>query len=138
MSASAPYVLAALIRATLCDGNWCGTVDANGTGSSSEAEISSYLWIFRPCQRLGKLFFLLKYLYQLYTGVGGFSDPPDSVTPGHCVLGLSDPPVTESAGLSDPLAHASISITIAGYRPSMAVTSMSVTSKRVSRSLQGI
>ena len=29
-------------------------------------------------------------------GVGGFSDPPDSVTPGHCVLGLSDPPVTES------------------------------------------
>ena len=39
------------------------------------------------------------------------------------------------AGLSDPLAHASISLTIAGYRPSMAVTSMSVTSKRVSRSL---
>ena len=68
VSASAPYVLAALIRATPCDGNWCGTVDANGTGSSSEAEILSYLWIFRPCQRLGKLFFLLKYLYQLYAG----------------------------------------------------------------------
>ena len=30
------------------------------------------------------------------TGVGGFSDPPDSVTPGHCILGLSHPPVTES------------------------------------------
>ena len=29
-------------------------------------------------------------------GVGGFSDPPDTVTPGHSVLGFSDPPVTES------------------------------------------
>ena len=33
------------------------------------------------------------------TIVGGFSDSPDSVTPGHCILRLIAP-----AGLSDPLA----------------------------------
>ena len=42
------------------------------------------------------------------TGVGGFSDPPDSVTPGHCILGLSDrqesvtPRSLSPIGLIDP------------------------------------
>jgi len=26
----------------------------------------------------------------VYTCFGGFSDLPDSMTPGHCILGLSD------------------------------------------------
>ena len=37
-------------------------------------------------------FFSLKKRYgHGRTGVGGFSDPPDSVTPGDCILGLSHP-----------------------------------------------
>ena len=34
--------------------------------------------------------------YSNDNGVGQFSDLPDSVTPGHCILGLSDPLVTKS------------------------------------------
>ena len=66
MSASALYVLAAPIRATLCDCDWCGTVEANGASSSSEAEISNYLWIFRNCHRLSKFYLVLKYPHKLY------------------------------------------------------------------------
>ena len=52
MSASVPYVLAAPICATLCDGDWYGMVEENGAGSSLEAEMLNYLWIFWHCQRL--------------------------------------------------------------------------------------
>ena len=66
VSASAPYVLAASIRATLCDCDRCGTVEANGVSSSSEAEISNYFWIFWNCHRLSKFYLVLKYSYKLY------------------------------------------------------------------------
>ena len=57
-----------------------------------------------------KIWVCCQVLLSFMTSVRGFSDPPDSVTPSHCVLRFSDPPLIEScdsvnpAGLSEPLA----------------------------------